>query len=64
MVNHAIKKIDIGGKLLTNYLKERISFRHIDLSHEYKMVTDIKENMCFVSTNFNEDMKKKYRINY
>jgi actin-related protein 6 len=59
MVNYGIKKIDVGGKLLTNFLKERISFRHLDLSQEYKLVNDIKEKMCFISTNFNEDMRKR-----
>lgn len=56
MLNYALKRIDVGGRLLTNSLKQAISFRYIDLSHEYRMVTDIKEKMCYVSTNFEHDM--------
>ena len=60
IVNYGIKKIDISGRLLTNYLKERISFRFLDVGHEYRMVNDIKEKMCYVSLDFQEDMKKKF----
>ena len=57
IINYSIKKIDVGGRLLTNSLKEAISFRYIDLSHEFRMVTDIKEKMCYVSPDFAIDMK-------
>ena len=60
IINHAIKRIDVGGRILTNALKEAISFRHIDLSHEYRMVTDIKEKMCYVSEDFTQDMKLRF----
>jgi actin-related protein 6 len=60
IVNYGIKKIDIGGRMLTNHLKERISFRSLDLSHEYRLCNDIKERMCYVSLDFQADMKKKY----
>ncbi len=59
VINYGVKKIDVGGKLLTNYLKERITFRSLDLSHEYRLVGDIKEKMCYVALDFNESMKKK-----
>jgi len=67
MINYAIKKIDVGGRLLTNCLKQAISFRHIDLSHEYRLVNDIKEKMCYASVDFQHDMrlrKKQFQKYY
>ncbi len=60
LINYAIKKIDVGGRLLTNCLKDAISFRHLDLSSEYRLVSDIKEKMCYVSTDFEKDMKLRF----
>ena len=59
IINYGIKKIHVGGKLLTKYLKDRICFRYLDISSEYRMVNDIKEKMCFVSCDFNDEIKKK-----
>ena len=32
-IKKAIKRVDVGGKLLTNYLKEILSFRYLDLKN-------------------------------
>ena len=58
-VKEAIKRLDVGGKLLTNYLKEILSFRHLDLKNSDRMIKQIKEDMGFVSMNLMEDMKKR-----
>ena len=49
----------MGGKLLTNYLKEILSFRHLDLKNSDRLIKQIKEDMCFVSKNLMEDMRCK-----
>ncbi|KAL4468897.1 hypothetical protein ABPG72_009167 [Tetrahymena utriculariae] len=56
-INYAIKRLDVGGKLLTNHLKEIITCRYIQLKNEIRMVSQIKEDMCFVSQNFQKDIK-------
>lgn len=51
-INYATKRIDVGGKLLTNYLKEQISFRQYDMREESWLVNLIKEKLCRVSFDF------------
>ncbi|KAL3797789.1 hypothetical protein ACHAWO_000406 [Cyclotella atomus] len=56
-VEHAIKRLDIGGKVLTNLLKEAVTYRQWNMMDEYHVVNDAKEQLCFISQEFNEDMK-------
>lgn len=49
--------IDVGGKLLTNKLKELASFRQWNMMDETHIVNDIKEKCCYVSTDFRKDME-------
>lgn len=58
-IKKAIKRLDVGGRLLTNYLKEILSFRHLDLKNSDRLIKQIKEDMCFVSKNLMEDMRCK-----
>ncbi len=51
-----IKRIDMGGKALTNYLKEIVSLRYYDMMDETHLMNIIKEKLCFVSTDFARDM--------
>jgi len=51
-------RIDVGGKLLTNQLKSVISYRQLVVMNETYIINEIKENVCFVSLDFQEDMKK------
>jgi len=66
IINFAIKRLDIGGKGLTNYLKEVISYRQWNMMEETYLVNIIKERLCYVSLNFMNDLetsKKKGREN-
>lgn len=62
-IQRAVKRLDFGGKHLTNLLKEIISVRYFDLHQDTKIVNDIKEDICFVSQDFNEDMEKTWKGN-
>lgn len=57
----AVRRIDIGGKLLTNHLKEQISFRQWDMLDETCIVEKIKEEACFVSADFGGDVEMSIR---
>lgn len=62
----AIIRIDVGGKVLTNHLKEIISYRQLNVMDETYVINQVKEDSCFVSQDFNEDMRaarKKYPEN-
>ena len=51
------KRISVGGKHLTNYLKEVISYRQLMVMDETFVINQVKEELCFVSTCFENDMR-------
>lgn len=54
---NAVCRIDVGGKFLTNYLKEVVSFRQLQVMDETYVINQMKEDACYVSNKFDEDMK-------
>jgi actin-related protein 6 len=46
----------VGGKHLSNYLKEVISYRQLMVMDETYVINQVKEELCFVSTDFDRDM--------
>ncbi len=56
-LNYATKRIDIGGKILTNHLKEIISYREYNMMDETLLVSQIKEATCKVSLNIEEELE-------
>ncbi|XP_049882770.1 actin-related protein 6 [Pectinophora gossypiella] len=62
----AIRRIDVGGKVLTNHLKEILSYRQLNVMDETYVINQVKEDSCFVSQDFMGDMeiaKKKAPYN-
>ncbi|KAF4531810.1 hypothetical protein B566_EDAN014041 [Ephemera danica] len=55
-VKEAIRRIEVGGKLLTNHLKDIISYRQLHVMDETYVMNQAKEDLCYVSDNFMEDM--------
>ncbi|EIW59290.1 actin-like protein Arp6 [Trametes versicolor FP-101664 SS1] len=53
----AVKRIDVGGKLLTNHLKEIVSFRQWNMMDETHIINEVKEACCFVSEDFKRDLE-------
>ncbi|KZT23398.1 actin-related protein Arp6 [Neolentinus lepideus HHB14362 ss-1] len=53
----AVKRLDIGGKLLTNQLKELVSFRQWNMMDETYIMSHVKETCCYVSTSYRRDME-------
>ncbi|KAG0230681.1 Actin- protein 6 [Actinomortierella wolfii] len=51
-----IRRINVGGKLLTNHLKEIISFRSWNMMDETHLVNQVKEACCYVSNKFWRDL--------
>ncbi|KAG0378626.1 Actin- protein 6 [Mortierella sp. AD032] len=61
-----IRRINVGGKLLTNHLKEIISFRYWNMMDETHLVNEVKEACCYVSNKFWNELdicKKSPRAN-
>ena len=57
-IQQAVKRLDIGGKFMTNYLKDILSLRQLDVRQETYIVNRLKESTCFVSTDFRRDMER------
>lgn len=56
-LNYAVKRVNVGGKLLTNFLKESVSYQHIDVHEETWLMNQAKEDCCFVSLKFMDDLR-------
>lgn len=56
-IKEGIRRIDVGGKLLTNHLKEIISYRQLHVMDETYVINQVKEDSCFVSQEFFKDME-------
>ena len=57
-IKQAIMRIDVGGKLLTNYLKELVSYRQLNLMDEYLVCHKMKELACYCTLDFKELFEK------
>ena len=55
-VRDATRRVDVGGKLLTNLLKEITSYRHWNMMDETKLMRDALHDLCFVSLDFRADL--------
>ncbi|KAK3098322.1 hypothetical protein FSP39_018389 [Pinctada imbricata] len=53
----AVKRVNVGGKVLTNHLKEIISYRQLMVMDETYVINQLKEDVCYVSTQFSKDME-------
>ncbi|KAF4122222.1 actin-related protein 6 [Geosmithia morbida] len=60
-LHSAVRRLDVGGKLLTNYLARLLSLRHFDMRNETYIVNEMKEVACFVSSDFKADMEKCWK---
>lgn len=45
----AVRRVNVGGKLLTNLLKETLSFRQMNVQDCFHLVNKIKEAYCYLS---------------
>ncbi len=57
MLTQTAHRIDVGGKLLTNHLKEIVSFRQWNMMDETHIINEVKEACCFVSEDFKRDLE-------
>jgi actin-related protein 6 len=57
----AIRRLDVGGKFLTNYMARLLSLRHFDMRNETHIVNEMKESVCFVSDDFKSDLERTWK---
>ncbi|CAH9076176.1 unnamed protein product [Cuscuta epithymum] len=56
-LNYGVKRLDLGGKALSNYLKELVSYRSLNVMDESFLMDDVKEKLCFVSLDISRDLE-------
>lgn len=57
----AIRRLDVGGKLMTNYLTRLLSLRQFDMRNETYLMNEIKEAACYVTKDFNTDLELSWK---
>lgn len=60
-LHSAVKRLDVGGKVLTNYLTRLISMRHFDMRNDTYIVNEMKEASCYVSSDCKGDLDKSWK---
>jgi actin-related protein 6 len=60
-IQSAIRRLDVGGKLLTNYLTRLLSLRQYDMRNDTYLVNEIKEATCYVSKDLKADMERTWK---
>lgn len=56
--------MDLGGKALTNQLKEWISYRELNVMEETQVIGEAKEDACFVTLDYDNDVQIARFANY
>ncbi|KAJ2910624.1 Actin- protein 6 [Coemansia aciculifera] len=56
-ISKGVRRVDVGGRMLTSYLKETVSFRYWDMMDETYIMNAVKEKCCFVSSDFYRDLE-------
>lgn len=51
-----VRRIDLGGKALTNFMKELVSYRSMNMMEEAYLLERVKEELCFVSQDVTADL--------
>ncbi|GAB1199763.1 Actin-related protein 6 [Aspergillus pseudonomiae] len=62
-LQRAVRRLDLGGKHLTNYLKEMVSMRQYNMVEEAYIINEVKEAVCYVSDDFSRDMERTWKGN-
>jgi len=61
VVLEGITRIDVGGKLLTNQLKEVISYRQLHVLDETYVINQVKEDVCYVAHDFVAEIEESHK---
>ncbi|KAF1948072.1 Actin/actin-like protein [Clathrospora elynae] len=64
LIQSAVRRLTVGGKLLTNYLKELSSLRHYNMMEETYLLNEIKEAVSYVVPSpqqFDRDLERTWK---
>lgn len=60
-IQSAVRRLEAGGKLLTNYLTRLLSLRQYDMRNDTYLVNEVKEACCYVSKDLKGDMERTWK---
>ena len=52
-----LRRIDVGGKLLTNHLKHLVSFRQWEMVDQTHIVNAVREACGYISMDYKSDLE-------
>lgn len=55
---NGIQRLNVGGKLLTNHLKDIISYRQYNVMEETYVINQVKEDTCYVAEDVKRELEK------
>ena len=55
-LTYATKRVNMGGKALTNYLKEIVSYRQWNMMDETYLINHVKERLCYVAEDYMSEL--------
>ncbi|KAJ4361507.1 Actin- protein 6 [Ascochyta clinopodiicola] len=64
LLQSAVRRLTVGGKLLTNYMKELSSLRHYNMMEETYLLNEIKEAVSYVvpsSQQYARDLERTWK---
>jgi actin-related protein 6 len=64
VIQSAVRRLTVGGKLLTNYIKELSSLRHYNMMEETYLLNEIKEAVSYVTLTpqqYAKDLERTWR---
>lgn len=64
LLQSAVRRLTVGGKLLTNYMKELSSLRHYNMMEETYLLNEIKEAVSYVTSSpqhYAKDLERTWK---
>lgn len=64
LLQSAVRRLTVGGKLLTNYMKELSSLRHYNMMEETYLLNEIKEAVSYVTASpqqYAKDLERTWK---
>ncbi|OQR96854.1 actin-related protein 6-like [Achlya hypogyna] len=53
----AVRRLNVGGKLMTNYLKECVSYRQWNMMDSFELIDEVKQAVCRCAMDFPAQMR-------
>merc|ERR1711862_241607 len=61
IITSGARRLNVGGRVLTNLMADRLRLRHFDLTENWLLVEDIQAKLCEVSPDFDTDLRNDYK---